>query len=312
MFFYPTITDELKESAGYNSSNYSFSYLLDGVEKKLSAKGKNSIKLEDPLETWNVENDGIRIHRTISFEYPEMLYGENGIASRNAELGLCIKWINHSLTQMGTILPINMYADGAIKFYEFDYRFEPGTIKGDLSLSLQIYLKKSAESVLENEGHLLNEEGVTAGTLDDIRLDFDNSYMEFPIQEISNKSQPLWWLEIGDWTDPTTDLFNEENVRIYLNTAYESCPKFGEEIKHEDVLVDILATAYTMLFNKVAEMEYLKQTIDNTDLEPGSISKILFYFKDSCNTDLDFSSTERLHKSIWMNVAAMLSGGEES
>lgn len=311
MYFYPTLTEELKDSSGYASNPYSYSYMIDTAERKLIAKGKSTIKLEDSLESWKIESDGLRIRRTVSFEYPEVLFGKDGIACSGSELGICIIWINRSLTQMGTILPINEYMNEASQVFEFDYEFMPGELQGDLELDMQMYIKKSADDVSDNEAHLINDEGVTVGILEETHLDFGSIYMEFPIQEISNKQQPLWWLEIGEWSDPTTELFNDDNICIFLNTAYDSCPKMGDSIKYADVLIDIITTAYVMIFKRIEELGFLQQTINDVGLEQGSISKILFYFKDGCETDIDFSSVEHMHRSIWMNIASMIYGGEE-
>lgn len=78
-----------------------------------------------------------------------------------------------------------------------------------------------------------------------------------------------------------------------------------------DVLIEIITTAYTMIFQKIIEMECLSQTVNDVDLEPGSISKIMFYFWSGCDTPIDTSSVERMHKTIWPNVAAMINGGDE-
>lgn len=309
MFFYPTFTDELRETSGLHMTAYSYCYMADAVEYKLQGKGKSVVKLDD--DVWKIERDGLRIRRKVSFEYPEMLYGGSGIACTGAELGVCIIWVNKALTQMGTILPVNEFFDESTKVYEFDYEFPAGTIKGDLHLDMQLYIKSSAETVAEGENSLMNDEGVTVGTLDTVNLDFGSAYMEFPIIEVNSKTQPLWWLELSDWSDPKTDLFNEDNLCIYLNTAYDSCPKMGDSIKYADVLIDIITSAYVMLFQRIKEMGELADTINDVDLEQGSISKILFYFKNSCETDIDFSSVEKMHKSIWTNVANMIYGGEE-
>lgn len=309
MFFYPTLTDELKEASGIEVSPYYYTYTADGYEHKLLPKGKSTIKFDD--EDWKIERDGLRIRRKISIEYPEMLYGPNGIACTGADLGACIIWVNHSLTQMGTVLPINECLNENIKCFEFDHEFKQGEIKGDLQLDLQLFIRNSAEDVNESESHLINDEGVTVGILDETRLDFGSAYMEFPIQEVKSSKHPLWWLDIGEWTDPTSDLFNEDNLCIYLNTTYEGCPKLGDTIKNVDMLIEIITSAYVMLFKRIEDMGYLQQTLNDVNLEPGSISKILFYFKDSCETDIDFSSTEKMQQTIWMNVLSMLSGGEE-
>ena len=311
LFFYPTLNDELKEQAGISISSFGFSYFSDGELKALKPKGKNNIKLEDSWESWKVDMDGLHIKREITIEYPEILYGKNGIACKNAEIGFGIIWTNRTLTQMGTILPIQEYNSGAIKHVVFEFDFNPGEIIGDLELETMLYIKKASVEILPEEERLMNDPGVKIGILDECRLDFGSIYMDFPIQERNSKKMPLWWLDIGVWTDPRQDLFNEDNLCLYLNSAYDCCPRVGEKIKNSDVLIDIIATAYTMIFQKIYEMGYLSQTINDVDLEPGSISKIMFYFWSGCKTAIDTSSIERMHKTIWMNVATMINGGDD-
>ena len=309
MFFYPTLTDELLETAGFSLTSYIYSYNVNDLDCRLIGKGKNVVKFDD--DTWRIERDGLRIRRSIVIEYPEYLYGKSGIACEDAELGICIIWTNKTLKQMGTILPGNTYRNEASSVYEFDYLFEPGTIKGDLCLETQLYIKKAAEKILLGEESLMNDEGVKVGVLDEVHLDLGSMYMEFPIAEINDKKLPMWWLELSDWREPQKDLFDEDSLCIYLNTAYELCPKMGETVKYADVLIDIITTVYVMLYRKVSDCGCLANTINDVDLEEGSISKILYYFKDSCKTDIDFSTEERMHKTIWMNVADMINGGDD-
>ena len=311
LYFYPTLNDDLLEASGCNISQYGFSYLFDGEYRDLKTKGKSTVKLEDSWESWKIETDGLHIKREITFEYPEALYGKNGIACKDAELGLSIIWTNKTLTQMGTILPASVTKSGTLTKILFEHDFYPGEIQGDLELETILYIKVSAKTISEEEAHLMNEAGVNVGVLDEVKLDFGSMYMDFPIQEVNSKQQPLWWLNIGSWSDPTQDLFNEDNLCLFLNSAYDCCPKVGETIKNSDVLVDIIATAYTMIFQKITEMDCLNKTINDVNLEPGSICKIMFYFWSGCDTPVDFSSVERMHRSIWMNVAAMINGGDE-
>ena len=310
LFFYPTLNENLMDASGCSISQYGFSYLFDGEYRVLKAKGKSTVKLEDSWESWKIETDGLHIKREISFEYPEALYGENGIACKDAELGLSIIWTNRTLTQMGTILPASVSKVGSLTRILFEHDFNPGEIQGDLELETILYIKRPGEITAEDEVHLMNEAGVNVGVLDEVKLDFGSMYMDFPIQEVNSKQQPLWWFNIESWTDPTRDLFNEDNLCLFLNSAYDCCPKVGETIKNSEVLIDIITTAYTMIFQKIIEMDCLNKTINDVDLEPGSICKIMFYFFSGCDTTIDFSSEERMHRSIWMNVASMLNGGD--
>ena len=311
ILLYRILNDELIANSGYSSTPYYFADPFEGAYKKLISKGKNTLRLEDELESWRVENDGVFFKKNITFEYPEALYGAKGIACKDAEIGISIIWINRSLTQMGTIKPKIDNRTGAVHEFEFEYEFKPGEIRGDLELDIILYIKRPAVIIQEDETNLMNEAGVNIGLLDETHIDFDNIYMDFPIQEVNDKNQPLWWLDIGPWTDPTRDLFDEDNLCIHLNTAYKSCPRLGDEIKNIDVLVDIITSAYSMIFERIEELGYLKQTINDVDLEPGSISKVMFYFWSGCDTPIDLNTLEKRHKSIWKNVERMINGGEE-
>lgn len=216
LFFFPTADKKMLEEAGCYGNDYEFSYEIDGTNFRLKAKGKNVVKLEDSLESWKIEEDGLKISRCITLEYPQMLKGENGIACSGAEVGICIIWSNRALTQMGYIMPCNALNRGNEEVYEFDYEFPAGEIKGDLTLETVLYLKKAADYVSDGESHLINEAGVTLGIIDTVTLDFENIYMDFPIKEIKDSRYPLWWLEMNQWEDPRCNSFSEDYVCLYL------------------------------------------------------------------------------------------------
>ena len=312
LYFYPRLTEELRERAGFTVSPFVFSYFYNNEYVELIQKGKNTVKLEDSRESWKVETDGLHLKREIKVEYPEVLYGENGIACKEAILGICIIWTNKTLTQKSIILPTSESNLGATLHIVFEHDFMPGEIQGDLELETVIYIKKSAREVQQKEESLMNDSGVNVGVLDIFKIDFGSMYMDFPIHEVNSKQQPLWWLELGDWIDPRIDLFNEDNLCLYLNSSYNCCPKPGDTIKNMDVLIEIITTAYTMIFQKIIDMECLAHTVNDVDLEPGSISKIMFYFWSGCDTPIDTSSPERMHKTIWPNVETMINRGSEA
>lgn len=311
LFFYPTIDEKMLEDAGCYCSNYEFSYLIEGVYHALKTKGKNTIKLEDSLESWKIESDGLRIIRQVTVEYPQTFKGKNGISCSSAEIGICIIWNNRELTQMGYIMPTSVVKRGNAEIYNFLHEFPAGEIKGDLSLETVVYIKKAAEIVPDDEKHLINEAGVTVGDIDLISLSFDNVYMDFPIKDIKESGQPLWWLELKQWEDPRKDSFDEDCVCLYLNSYYGYCPKVGDTIKNVELLVEIISTAYLMIIKKIDDMGYLNDTLNDVNLEPGSISKIIYYFYISCNVPLKYESIDSLQKSIRQNIEVMLCGGDE-
>ena len=310
--FYPTLTEEILDSAGSKVDKYVFSYFSGENEFGLNQKGSATIKLSDPLELWDVERDGITFKKRISFAYPDQLFGENGVACKNAEIGICIIWTNHELTQTGCILPQKDITTPSGRVCEFVHTFESGEIKGDLELSICAYIKKCALEILPGEHVLMNEEGVSVGEIETVVVDFNSVFMDFPIEEYSSDKEPLWWIEFQQWEDPRSiDMFTKENVCLYLNPYYSACPMTDGNIKNIDLMIDILASAYFMMFDRLSDDE-LRATRQNIGLAPNSICSILNYFIGTCNNpELRFDSPEALMKTLQMNIRKKLTEGEE-
>ena len=310
--FYPTLTEEILDSAGSKVDKYVFSYFSGENEFGLNQKGSATIKLSDPLELWDVERDGITFKKRISFAYPDQLFGENGVACKNAEIGICIIWTNHELTQTGCILPQKDITTPSGRVCEFVHTFEPGEIKGDLELSICAYIKKCVLEILLGEHVLMNEEGVSVGEIETVVVDFNSVFMDFPIEEYSSDKEPLWWIEFQQWEDPRSiDMFTKENVCLYLNPYYSACPMTDGNIKNIDLMIDILASAYFMMFDRLSDDE-LRATRQNIGLAPNSICSILNYFIGTCNDpELRFDSPEALMKTLQMNIRKKLTEGEE-
>ena len=312
LFFFPTLDDQMIDDSGLYGSEYEFSYCFNGTYRVLKTKGKSIVKLEDPLELWSLEKDGLRFSREVILEYPEVLKGPRGVVCKDAEIGICVIWNNRALKQMGYIMPKNIMEEGGKKVYCFEHYFNEGEIQGDLYLKTVLYVKEAAEIVDENERQLINEAGVTVGIVDSLSINFSDISMEFPIIDVKDKTQPLWWLELKDWEDPTKDPFNEDHVCLYLNSYYDCCPKVGDQITNLDLLIEIISSSYFLLFQKVEEWEKLNATLNDEDLEPGSISKVLHYLYTSQIHPISLQPPEALLKSIHQTVEAMLKGNAEN
>lgn len=310
--FFPVLTDELIDRCGLVAEKYRFSYSINGMDTDLLAKGTSVVKISDPLDMWKLKEDGLTVKTRVSVAYPDFLFGPEGIACRNAEIGICIIWTNHNLPQTGHILPQSDISNAAGRTCFFEHTFLPGEIEGDLELSVCLYIRRAADEVGQDEENLMNEEGVFIGETNRIAVDFDSIYMEFPIEEYSSANEPLWWIEFSKWEDPkTVEKFTKENVCIYLNPYYAACPMTDGNIKNVDMLIEILATAYTMIFRKLSD-EDLKATRFDTGLEANSVCSILHAFIESCNTtELRFETPEMLHKTLSINIRAMLTAEDE-
>ncbi|MPM77936.1 hypothetical protein SDC9_124946 [bioreactor metagenome] len=254
----------------------------------------------------------MNIKKEVVVSYPDILHGPSGVACKNAIIGICIIWKNNALTQTGYILPLpneDIIKNGK-RICRFDHTFLPGEISKDLILSVVLYIKEPANVVFSGEEILINEAGVTIGEIDNVVLNFDSIYMELPIEELNSKDHPLWWVEFSQWEDPKVDLFSKENLCIYLNPHHSGCPLIGSEIKNLDMLIEIVSMTYFFIFNRLSEEDLLAIKSD-IGLCPNSICSIMNQFLLGCEDPLHWESPERLLSSIRMNVAAMLTRGEE-
>lgn len=312
MLFYPTITPDMIEACGMSVEKYRFTFIYQDKFYGLQQKGTTTIKLTDPLDIWKVESEGITIDKTIRIAYPDLLKGKEGVVCRDAELGICIIWTNKKLTQTGIVHPVSDVTTPQGRICRFNHTFEGGTISGDLELVLSVYIKSKAQVVKEDEQDLINETGVTVGEIERVVLDFSNIYMEFPIEEYRSESEPLWWVEFSEWEDPKTiDLFTKDSLCLYLNPYYDACPapstsETGNSIKNFDLMVDILAQTYLMIFQRLSDDD-LKATRQNVGLTNNSVCSILHQFIEDCGEDeLHWESPEKLLKSLQVVIRKRL------
>jgi hypothetical protein len=304
---YPMLSQEMQNESGMSVGKYTFSYSYRGKFYDLQQKGKEIVKLTDPLDLWNIETEGLCLKKEIQIVYPNLLVGEHGIICEDADLGLCIIWTNKTLTQTGYILPQKDIMTRHGRICDFDYSFEPGTISGDLELKLVAYVQTRATKILPGEETLINEEGVIIGEPERIILDFNSLYMEFPIEEMQSEKEPLWWVEFSEWEDPKTiDMFTKDSLCLFLNPYYKDCPApstsaGSNTINNLDLLVDILSQTYLMIFQRLSEDD-LKATKQNIGLQPNTICSIMYQFIEDCNEELHWESPEKLLKSLEINI----------
>lgn len=311
IYFYPKLTDELMDNCGITVSKYIFTYSYQGQDFGLLQKGSSTIRISDPRDIWKIETEGINLEKMVKIAYPHLLHGENGIACKNAEIGICIIWTNKSLTQTGCILPESDITTPSGRICKFTYSFDPGMIAGDLELTISAYIKRAAEDVKAGEESLMNEEGVSVGEIDSVVLDFNSIYMDFPIEEYKSDKEPLWWVEFSQWEDPkTTDGFTKDNICLYLNPYYAACPMTDGNIKNIDLLIDILATTYFMIFQRLSDDD-LRATRQDIGLQPNSICSILHQFLADCEEEPHFETPEKLLKSLQVEIRNRLMGGDE-
>lgn len=295
--FFPRLTEELIAKSGYKATEYELSYSSPfGNESRLKLSRGRVRMVSDPAEVWQPRKDGLILEKAVSIEYPKELKGPDGVAPARAKILPCILWTNQRLTTAGVITPTKTMGAPRLDCI-FRHVFEPGTISGDLTLELALYISSPAEFLESGEEILMNKPGVLLGLLErPVTIDFDGNTLDFPIEEFEDPAGPLWQMQFEPWTDPREDLFSSASFTLLLNAKHPDCPKIaGGQVTNQALLCEILCSAYFLIFEKVREFQdgtVWDDMLSDTDLEPDSICSVLHWFSQKGEEHFDWSSPE--------------------
>lgn len=303
IFLYPSLTEEKKDGI-FQSKPYSFSYTsLDGLDRDLDCEISELNSQISCLKTdgvWNADKYNLYVKRTIALKNYKKLFGPDGVACRNARLGLSVIWTSFDSRQRGAE-PIVDFGVSEKELFdkhdhtfiegEIDLEFSPAKIRGDVNFSVVLYIAKSG-TPSKDEMHLANEEGFVLGTFDTFVLRIDGTGSLFPVFEVYEKDQPLWYVRC-DWTDPLSDPF-AESVSINLNTAHKNYIFIDRTQKTfcPQLLVEVMSSALCCIIEKIRSEKYLDQILGDDEAESGSIGEVVRYFANTL--EWDFSTPDKL------------------
>lgn len=297
---FPIINDELLGKIRFQASPYEMYYVREDQEFQLRTEEVESSatihKLIDEEGIWSPDDYSLCIKRRYSLRTYQCLFGENGIACKNATLGLALMWTSADSKQRG-VIPIGDVTN-SLKDLELSLNYEFGLaqLRGLVEFTTVIYIK-NAGTPLWDEGHLANEYGCLLGELDRFIIKLDGTGSVFPMYEVSEPGQPLWYVKC-DWDDPTYERFSE-CVSININTAHKNY-KYLDKTKRtydEQLLKEVMASALIIIITKLKEQEnYWDATTTGEDLQSGSVSEAINYFINSLEWDV--STPESMSLSI--------------
>lgn len=304
IFLYPTLNDEIKNEGIFLAKEYVCTYTDNsGVEKILEYEAAEISSAIECLKTdgvWSADKYNLCIRRDIALRKYRNLFGPDGLACRNATLGIAVVWTSHDSRQRGS-QPIMTFGISDKEWYShYDHTFSEGElelifpcakIRGDVSFSTVLYIA-AAGTPTEDETHLANEEGFILGEFDEFRLRLDGTGSLFPIFEVYEEDKPLWYVRC-DWTDPVSDSF-AETISINLNTAHKNF-KFIDRTQKtfcHQLLVEVMSAALCCILEKIRSESYLEQILGDEETESGSIGEVVRYFANTL--EWDFSSPDKL------------------
>lgn len=303
IFLYPSLTSEMGDSI-FQSKKYTFSYTdNEGQDKDLGYEASEISSAVNCLKTdgiWSAEKHNLCVKRTVALRKYRNLFGPDGLACKNARLGVSLVWTSSDSKQRGAE-PVMMFGVSEEQFAdrhdhtftegEIDFEFSPATIRGDVNFSVVLYIAESGTPTKE-EAHLANEEGFVLGTFDSFVLRIDGTGSLFPVYEVFEQNQPLWYVRC-DWTDPISDSFSE-SVSININTAHKNYKYIDRKQKTfcSQLLVEVMSSALCCIIEKIRSEKYLDQILGEDEMETDSVGEVIRYFANTL--EWDFSSPDQL------------------
>lgn len=246
--------------------------------------GKGTVCVIDDLGKWTLENYGFSCHGTLCLRNVSVLFGENGIVSSDANLGVGIQWKSKSSNARGSKNIGQLCNDDTDVRISFDISFTGASLRNSVELSFVLYLSKPGE----NENNI--ETGTIMGELKTLLLILEGSGSSFTVFEKNVPGDPLWSIEC-DWEDPEYSQFSE-CVRVTINTGHNAWQLASEDDIRKELLKEIMASSMQIIISELEPHEYDAEG----DFEPGSVSEAVRYF--ITRADIRTESNSSIAKSV--------------
>lgn len=308
VYLYPYLTDDIKNDNIFQAKKYTVSYTdKEGFEKELEyeeAEAESGVSCIKTDGVWSADKNNLCIRRLIALRKYRKLFGPDGLACKNAKLGLSLVWTSPDSKQRGA-RPIMVFGVAETELWdekdrtfaegEIEIEFPAGRLRGDVRIEVVLYIA-TAGIPEADEIHLANEEGLILGSFDSVTFRLDGTGSLFPVFEVYEKDKPLWYVRC-DWTDPITDSFTE-SISININSAHKNYKYIDRRQKTfcAQLLVEVMSSALCCIIERLREEKYLEQMLGEEKMESGSIGQVIAYFANTLGWD--FSSPDALSLSI--------------
>lgn len=138
---YPQLNENLILLSGWSVSPFRFYYetadhRLRALDLQHTLDDSSSFFLEDAAGEWNPETCHLYAETYANLENPEFLFGENGICCQNGIIGIGIQWFSRESRQRGSVEGMTVECLDSSVSERMSVHFEPGQIRGDLSLEI--------------------------------------------------------------------------------------------------------------------------------------------------------------------------------
>ena len=268
---YPHITKKHEKKLQACIKDLSVSY-FDGNESielnaEISSETNNmTVPVIDEFGKWTPEKHGLICRGIFCIHSVDILFGEDGIVSEDATLGLGLQWKSKNSNARGSIKIGEIESADHDVELSFELSFENASIRNSVELSFILYLVLPGE----NEQNLAI--GTVFGELQSLTFILEGTGSTFTVFEKNAPGEPLWSIEC-DWEEPEYSQFSE-SVRVTINTGHNAWQLAAEDEERKELLKEIMASCMQIIISDLEPYQYES----SGDYEPGSVSAAISYF----------------------------------
>lgn len=291
ILLYPFLNEDLQKKIRFQKSKFYFYYKdKNNQEHELKdepIEAQSSIYcIKDENGVWTQDDYNFCLRRRYCLRTFQCLFGAEGVVCKSAKLGLAMIWTSADSKQRGVIQIGSFSNTDDILDAVAEKEFDVAQLRGEVDFSTVLYIAEAGTPEMD-EIHLANTKGYVLGELENYVVKLDGNGSTFPVFEVSEPGQPLWYVKC-DWIDPTADSFSE-CVSINLNTAHKNYRYINrnEKVFNTQLLSEIMASAIAIIVEKVRlQPAFWDQIMGNDSLEHGSVGQALYYFMETLEWDL--------------------------
>lgn len=290
ILLFPSLSEEMFKKVRFQKTKYSFFFTdRDGFEKELQDEPVEALSsiycIKDESGAWDQDKSDFGFRRKYYLGTFQCLFGPYGVVCTDATIGMAIVWKSSDSKQRG-VVPVGKFTYNDRVFdVSVEKSFGKAQLRGQVDLTTVLYIAEAGNQN-EDEHHLANTVGYILGELETFSLRLDGNGSTFPVFEVAEPGQPLWYVKC-DWIDPTIDSFSE-CVSINLNTSHKNYKYIDrtQSTFNGQLLTEIMAAAISIIVEKLRPSAYWDQIISNDTLEEGSVGQAVYYFTETLGWDL--------------------------
>jgi|GEM_PF-2659417 hypothetical protein len=215
---FPTLNENLIEKSGYKVNNIKINYCKNDSNRNLELTPINDKQyyLDDEFGAWTALEDNLNINMECTIMDKNVLFDEDyGISSKKSVLGIAVNYYckktNKNISKK--IIEIKYDEDEPKLNFNINLEFNKGELADKIGIKILLYLDKSY-----NYDMFANNSGTILGIYNELEIYLEGKGSLFPIKIANENNKPLWFAEFN-YIDPHEELFEEENVCLYLNKA---------------------------------------------------------------------------------------------